>query len=567
MELFKKISDRVLPGHFEWHEWTERALKPLVSEGYEYEVAKKGGQKKIIRLAGLPGCAGSAKTFNVTSFACQWWLCEPGESSVMLVSTTMSSLRQRAWAEVIKCYSHQLHPKFGNFVDSRLRWQASKGDDRHCIYGRAVEEGSIQKIADDIKGIHTRRQMVVIDEATRINEAILTACGNLYDYPDEFILVLIGNPLNRLDQFGRFCEPEAGWMSVNVESGSWIAKPFEKCGGAKPMVVTFDAEKSPNIVEGQIVSRHLPKKESVERARVASGGGNTPNYWQNFRGFWPPEGMANTVFTETALIKHGSKDTLKFTGDNFQIIATFDPAFSAGGDRAVLRFAKMGIIESGILGIQALPPIIIPLQADSKNPVRYQLAEQVVRECESVQVGPYVMNCPPENLAVDNTGDGGVLDILHRTWSPKVLGIEYRGTPSDNAISLEDARPASEVFKNKRAEMYFFSRSVMDSGQLKGIDDDTAVELCNMEFMVNNGKTLLMDKKDYRVKFGSSPDLADTLVMLPEIARQRGFMLAALQRTAEVVEKVEEEYKANQDVYDESDEYQPEEMEPVENLL
>lgn len=356
-------------------------------------------------------------------------------------------------------------------------------------------------------------------------------------------------------------------MSVNVETGTWTAKPFEKCGGVKPVIVTFDAEKSPNIVEGEIVSRHLPKKESVERARAASGGGNTPHYWQNFRGFWPPEGMSNTVFTETALLKHDGKRSLKFTGDNFTIIGTFDPAFTAGGDRAVLRFAKMGQIESGIVGIQALPPIIIALQADSKNPVRYQLAEQVVRECETIKVGPYTMSCQPENLAVDNTGDGGVLDILHRTWSPHVLGIEYRGSPSEQPISLEDVRPAKEVYKNKRAEMYFYSRSVMDSGQLKGIDDDTAVELCNMEFLVHNGKTQLMDKKDYRIKFGASPDLADTLVMLPEVARQRGFVLAALQKTSVVVESVEQTYQSNQDVYDENDEYQPEEMETVDTVM
>src|SRR6185436_7748762 len=84
IDLFKKISDQMLPGHFEWHDWTTRIVEALC----EYP------------LVAAPGAASAGKTYNIVSFACVWWLCAPEESSVTLVSTSIKSLRRRGWAEV-----------------------------------------------------------------------------------------------------------------------------------------------------------------------------------------------------------------------------------------------------------------------------------------------------------------------------------------------------------------------------------------------------------------------------------------------------------------------------------
>jgi hypothetical protein len=414
-------------------------------------------------------------------------------------------------------------------------------------------------VADDIKGVHTKRQMVIIDEATAVPEAIYEACANLYSYPEEFILVTIGNPRNRLDAFGRFCEPADGWLSVTVETGEWMAKPYPLCGGTKPTVITFDAEKSPNIVEGRLVSRHLPTQDSVEAARKSSGGGQTAHYWQNFRGFWSPEGTAKTVFTEAALITFDGYGKHKFTGQQFTVLGAMDPA--VGGDRAVLGFARMGEIENGMMGIQVMPPIVLPIDANSTNPVHYQLAEQIQRECARIVFGDTETSCLPENLGVDDTGEGGLCDVLYRLWSQKVIRIEFGGSPSNDPCSLEDVRPAKEVFLNKRAEMFFRARDALHARQLKGIDQDTAEEMCSIEFDdVGRAKIVLMSKKDYRKKFNKSPDLADRLAILMEVARQRGFKLAAIGETAKAQDEDSEGFKAQQAVYDEHAAFQDEEM-------
>jgi len=513
----------------------------------------------------------SAKSYNAASFACAWWLADPDHSSVTFVSTTMKALRRRGWSEVQKCFSGMAGEKFGNFIDSRMVWQATRGDDKHAIIGKAVEEGSTQKVADDIKGVHTNRQMFIIDEATSIPEAIYTACNNMYSYPVEFIMMVLGNPFSRLDQFGLFCEPENGWNSVTVDTGNWTAKPFAACGGTQPEVVTFDAEKSPNIIEGKVVSRHLPKKEEVAAGYIASGNGQTPLWWSNKRGFWPPEGLVKTVFTESMLLKFDGYGKLKFQNNAFSIITTLDQA-QGGGDIPCLRHAKFGTLEDGGMGIEVLPPISLAIVANDKtNPSRYQLAKQLRDRCENIEIDGRKMSCPPESVGIDDTADGGLGDILYREWSHRIHRIQFQSGASEDQISLEDTRPAKEFCRNKRAEMFLLARSALQSGQLKGIDKDTATEMCSIGVDDKNpAKMLIESKEDYRANHGGhSCDKSDTLVMMLEVARRKGFQLKAVGQTAVVAEDWQKEVKQSQELYHEENLYQPEEMpdDPVETFV
>jgi len=513
LKLFRQMTDILAPGWFEWHTWTERQIGGLCDNQW----------------VGLAGCAGSAKTRNVAGFACAWWLAAPEISSVIFCSTTVKSLRKRGWAEVQNFYTSIPGPRIGNFVDSRMLWQVAKGEDKHAIVGIAVEEGSTAKVADNIKGIHTRRQLIVIDEATAIPTAIFEAATNMVNYPEEFMMVVIGNPRSRLDEMGKFCEPAGGWQSVSVETEDWETR--EQMNGLHGLVVRFDAEKSPNIVEGKVVSKHLPTKEKVEARRKMLGSENDPTYWSNDRGFWAPEGITKCVFTETAMIKHNAFGTHTFSGNRFSIIGSFDPA-RIGGDRRALRFAAIGETEPDKWGIEMMPPIIIPVNATSTNPIDYQIVEQVRRECEAVTWRGQRYSCPPENLGIDATGGGADLcDIFERMWSPHIMRIVFSGSASEDACNLEDVRPANEVYRNKRAEMYFRARNALNAEQLRGFDRETAREITTVEFDDSKPLMVMVSKTDYKKLFGKSPDLSDTVAMLLEVARRKGFRLAPVGKT------------------------------------
>jgi hypothetical protein len=542
VDLFKRCAEALFPGHFEYHPWTNKLIDACCNR----------------MLVGVPGCAGSAKTYNISNFAATWWLCDPSESSVILVSTSRESLRKRAWAEISRCYSSAPEELRGSFTDSRMIWNHTYGDSRHAIFGKAVEEGSITKVADDIKGIHTRRQMVVIDEATAVPEAILDACSNLFSYPEEFLLVLMGNPRNRLDQFSKFIEPAGGWTSVTVEDEEWEGKPQHEYGDAVPLVIRFDAEKSPNITEGKIVSRHLPLPHTVESRKKAAGG-QTPLWWSNFRGFPPPEGICKTVFSESAIAAQNGFASFEFSGEAFQIVGGFDHARN-GGDRPALRFAKLGLLATGKMGIEWMTPIVLTINANSTVPIDFQLAEQVRLHCEHFVYKNIDYHCPFENLAVDATGEGaGFADILQRTVSSKIARVMFSAAASEDSASLEDIRPAREAYENKRVEMFFRARDLLNHGQLRGVDRATALELCTLEFDDMGRRIKLQSKKEYKKMFRRSPDLADCAVLCCEMARLKGLRLAAIGETVARYQDFEEMVRDTQAVFAHA-EYGPEEL-------
>ncbi len=516
-ELFRRIADALLPDYFEWHEWTLRLVETCCQS------QEMDGKART--LACFPGSSNSAKTRNISGFAAAWWLCAPAISSVMLVSTSKGSLRKRAWRNIQICYNSPPLNHVGFMTDSEMIWRAQKGDHMHAVFGKAVEDGSVAKVADDIQGVHTIRQMVVIDEATSVPDAIYEATKNLYSMPYEFVLVLLGNPRSRLDSFGRMLEPAQGWTSISVDDEEWVGKPQPEFGGMIPYICRFDAEKSPNIVSGRLVSQWLPTKETVEARRA---GGQSPSWWTYFRGFPPPDGLTKTVFSASAIAQHNGSGKFTFSGEGFFIVGAFDPAFG-GGDRPVLRFAKVGFLEDGRQGIEWLPPQVIPINMDRKSDIAYQLVEEVSRRCDKINIGGMDYSCPPENLGIDAGGAGGPLcDMFERMWSPKILRIVFGGAASTDAVSPEDPRPANEVYWTKSVEMHFRAREALLHDQLRGIDADTARELCTREFDDLGKRIRLQDKQDYRKQYKESPDYGDSGVCTLEVARIRGFRLSPI---------------------------------------
>lgn len=543
VEQFRKIADALAPGLFEWHSWT---LK-LVEAACKY------------RWLACSGCSNSCKTFNSANFAAVWWLADPENSSVIFCSTTMKMLRKRGWAE-IQNFHRIIGGDVGNLVNSQCVWQVSQGDDKHAIFGKAVCEGDVNKSAADIQGIHTKRQMVIIDEAEAVPAAIWKAAANLYGYcvdtGGEFILMALANARSRLSQFGRFIEPEDGWGSISVDSDDWNSKP--QMDGRKARVLRFDFRKSPNIIEGRMVSRHLPTRQRVESrlaALRARGGENDPEHWAFDLGFPVPEGLIKTVFTESLLEKYHAYDRHQFTGSDFTIIGAFDPAY-LGGDRPALRFAALGDI-GGKMGLEWMDPIVLYIDATSAEPARYQLVSKLKDQCKSVNYRGQKYECLPENFGIDASGDGGLADICQREWSSKIIRIQFGGSASTEPCSHEDERPANEVYENKRAEMFFRTLNAITSEQLKGIDKDTAEELCTIEQLgekTSDGtmrrRIVIQPKKEFKKKYGKSSDLSDCGIMCCEVARLKGFTTVAIGETLSRAGALEEIVKDSQELYD-----------------
>lgn len=499
----------------------------------------------------------SAKTHVVTGFAALWWLCDPKNSSVMFCSTTSKSLRKRNWANVQSLHSLIPGEPFGNFVDSRMQWQSKRGDDKFAMSGIAVEEGDPKESADRIKGTHTKRQMVIINEANSVNAGIWKAVYNLYEYPEsvggEFILIAEANPASWHDEFGKFTTPEKGLTSVTVDTEEWTT--VKQLNGKNGICIRFDIEKTPNLdyPSDKPINRHLPSREQAERCMRAPDR-DSAEYWSNKRGFPPPEGLSKNVFSEVALEMVGAYDRHRFTGNNFQIIGAFDPART--GDKPTVRFAAMGELDTGEMGIELMKPIElsgdVKVASEKKITIDYQLRDQLKRECENVWYRGSKTVCPFANLGIDGTGGGAdFCDIFQQTVSWDIKRVVFSEAASAEAVSHEDMRPAYERYRNKRAEIYFRTKQGFDSGQIKGLDRDTGQEMGTITFDDSGKYLTIVSKEDYREKYKKSPDKTDTVVIVTEVARRKGFKLAVRGNTVKQVEKVSKEFEKSQSVYEE----------------
>lgn len=533
LDLYRRISDAYIPGYHEWHEWTERQIEGILSH----------------RWTGFCGCGSSSKTHNVAGFAVAWWLAAPQKSSVILCCTSISALRKKLWACLRKAYQSLPEP-VGNFLDSRRVWQCESGNDKYAIQGVAVEEGSPIKVADNIKGHHTERLLIVLDEGTSIPSAIMDACSNMWAYPsgcsDDFHLVMMFNPRSHLDQAGRFSEPKNGWSSINVETEEWDTVP--QMDGRSGRILRFDALKSPNLKSYRIISRHLPRREEVEAAMSRPGADNTPSFWSNFRGFWAPEGIELTVFSESLLVQHHAYDHWTFLGET-TIVGGFDPAYTSGGDEAIFSPARIGMTASG-MAIEFLPNIPIPLSATSSNPITYQLAEGLRSAAEKV-------GCEPRHLVVDGSATG-LCDVLQRQWSPEIIRVMNQGRASELPISYEDARLGCDVYQNKRVELYFQMREYLCSDQLRGLDKESATELITATYEPEGGgsRRKMEAKKDMKIRLGRSPDHADARAGCVEAARRAGVKIKAVGFTQNQDVDWEKQVSEAQDAVTE-DQYQP----------
>lgn len=479
---FRNVTKMMWP-KMSWNPWLEAQVETLCEHDY----------------VGWAGCGASGKTYGATLFATVWWLANPLKSTVVLTSTTAKMIRKRMWAN-LQDLVRKTRGFPGNMVDSKMSLQAVKGDDRHSISAIAVAEGNTSKAVANIQGIHAERVMVIIDEATDTPEAAFEACTNLSKGCREFKMLVIGNPASKFDPHGRFCTPAKGWRSVTIEDQHWLTE--------RGVCRRFDGMKSPNISEGRTKYPYLITHDQVLSA-MRHEGEQSPTFWKYTRGFWAPDGMVKTVLSESLIETHTPTKKLVFT-TNVEQVAALDPGF--GGDRCVLRFAKVGTANDK-MSIAFGDVIQISPNAQLLDPVHYQIANRVKEECNKRGIRP-------DRFALDSSGEGGGLaDILTREWGI-VHRVEFGGAPSAMPVSDEDSRPCNEAYDRKVTELWFSMRKWVVEERIGGLDIETLQEFCARMFDDSKRKISVESKTVMKQRTGKSPDLADAAVVLLDLVRK-----------------------------------------------
>lgn len=473
------------------------------------------------------GCATAGKSHDgVGPIGLLWWLANPAESAVVLTSTTAKSIRRRLWP-VLQEYRNSLVSQkdggvFANgfpchVIDSKTLVQAVKGDDKHAIAAIAVAEGSVSKAVSDIKGFHPKKRLlVIVDEANDTPEAIFHAISNLKKGLVEFKMIVIGNPISRLDPHGRLCEPAMGWNAISVNDEEWQTKGVKEWEIEGGVCLHFDGEKSPNVKLGRDEYTFLYSNKNLKDAREACPNADTLGYWSNTRGFWPPDGVCYTVFTDAFVFQYGLKDLVIFQS-KVEMMAGLDPSFSADGDGCILRFGKLGDLPDGRMCLVATERIKISLKAGKD--ISYQIAERTIEECKK-------RGMQPNQLGLDVTGGGiGVADIITREWGEGINRVNFGGASSERPASSENPKPSNEVYYNKVTELWYNAREFGGAGQLKGLIDRDCLEFCSRPYRMKGQKLQVLPKDECKKELGRSPDDADAVVILLDTARRNGLVL------------------------------------------
>lgn len=483
---FKNIAAIGYPWvHKNWHDWYEMSLNAWC----EYEEI------------GTTGCASAHKTFMFSLLALTEFIAAPNRTRVILSAPTVPALRGSLWARIKEAYAGICHYSvpFGfNMVDSKNTLQFKKGDDENAVIAVAVDSGSIENAIGKIQGKHPARVIMVVDEAAQTQPAIFTARANLRVGTKFFRFVAIANAVNQFDAHGVFCEPKDGWSSIGDDAESYETKTG--------ICLHYDGLKSPNVKAGAKIYPKLFSQEDIEMSRK-NYGENSMEWWMYVRGWWAPTGVKDTVLDGAMLTSGMAQNTAQWV-TSYRVKAFLDPAFTVGGDRCILRFAKFGQFIEGHEGIALWDRIHIQLVESTDNPKNYQIADRVIAECQQRGV-------KPGDFGMDITGASGLGDIIDQRWGGRIKRLSFGGSAGDLQMSRTDTRPAKQVCKNKVTELWYRVAKMVEERSIREMDAQTAREFCMRQFK-RTGELKCVETKDEMKKRtkGVSPDDADPVAGL-----------------------------------------------------
>lgn len=468
-----------------WNDWSESMIETFC-EGHWATCVWSGNA--------------SWKTTCAANYGTNAFFASPADTIVVLTTTTLPGLRKRIWKETLRFHRHS-RAGIGHVNSSDFAIRFQKGSDESGIFGIAtgMDEGDIQKAVDKIIGFHAKHVIAIVDEAQATNAAIVKACLSLEAGAETFQLILLGNPDSELDTLGQMSEPVGGYSSITPDDDRWETK--------QGVCIRFDGLECPRVKEGDEFYPGMLTQRDIDSA-ITQYGEDSPEFWRTRRGFIAPQGVSKTVLSPSIIAKFDAKEPPVWVS-GYTMGAGLDPAFE-GGDRCMLRFGKCGQMTSGKMGIELCDLVQIKVEASSKEPLHYQIVRQVKELCE--QHDPPVA---PENFALDSTGEGGGLaSIFQREWSPAIMTVEFGGRASDRPVSEHNPKPCHQEYLYMVTELWYKLRVLVQNGQIRGLDDDTAKGFCQRRYVMRGNLKMLESKSDMKARTKKSPDKEDATVVI-----------------------------------------------------
>jgi hypothetical protein len=471
-------------------------------------------------FSSVSGCASSSKTDTAAVWGIVNWLCAPLDTKVLCTSTTLRESRKRIWGSIEDYWNAlpdevrsvgKLASSFGLIrLSEATGFRGSEKCGIELIPGEKKRE---KEATGKIIGIKNKRVFLIADELPELSPAIMQAAiSNLTANP--FCQAIgLGNPASYYDAHGIFATPKAGWKSITPDDFEWDT--------IYGHAIRFDATLSPNVVANDdSLYPWLPTVARLEDAKKNMGE-ESFGFWRQWRGFFPPEGGEQTVFSDTDLVFFGADRTsVEWVEPPLPVVGA-DPGFTNDGDRTIAYFGLLGEERDTGMAVLLLTgyEVLKDDMTDKNTPRNFQIARAFRKEGEKRGV-------TARHAGVDVSGSPAFGDIVAREWSSEVYRGQFGGKSSMYRVG-EDRAMAKDRYANRATELWFEARNYMEFGQIRGISPDLARELTARRF--THGSTAgspdatvaIEPKRKMKARSGVSPDIADAFLILFDLCRTR----------------------------------------------
>jgi len=503
----KNATRIVFPSEYVWSYWSDFIFKARCENDF---------------LA-IWGAGGTGKSTTCAIWDLMDWQSDPKGTTTKIFTTSMGKQNLRHFGEVTKYHGMRAGILAGEYIPSE---QGIFYRDEHgvypkaCIIAQSVKQDANGKVSEIGNfGVHNIRNRMIIDEANGTPAAALKSSVNQAQGGEEFKCTLIGNPGHPEDLLCAHSLPIGGSFD-DIDPDTDVEWDTYKNGVRLGKCIRLDGLRSPRIHEpdGEQKYRFLIGQAGIDFCKAMEGVESLA-WWEQVRGMLPKTSRVTDRIFDPQVIRGSDCRLRPIMVGRPERIASIDPAWSSGGDRCILKLARLGYLVDGRRVIIEDDKIRIPIKDSKDDPVSMQIARAADQHMRQYGVDL-------QGVITDCTGtQHGVPDVLQLNfgWSP--LRCTFGGGASDIPLSSIDTTPAHEKYFNRVTEMWGRCADTMRWRSIYGLDgelgEETIAELASRRFIMQGKKQMAESKKEMKIRMGKSPDLADATVMLDTLARER----------------------------------------------
>lgn len=421
------------------------------------------------RTTTVKSCHAAGKSFVAASVAL-WFLYTHKPSIVLTTAPTDRQVKGILWKEIRKSYQHAKYPLGGTILTQEL-----KLDNDWFAWGFTAPDYD----PDRFQGFHEIHILVVADESSGVSDEIFEGIDGVLT-SEHARLLMIGNPTN---PSGRFAKSFKSQDTHKITISAFDTPNFMKFGITKQDII--------NNTWQEKVTEDAPAPYLV-----------TPRWVFERLHEWSTESPLWISKVEANFPESGDDTLIPLHWIEAAIDRELEPTkpFELGVD--VARFGGDETVIIHRQGPRARIKKVLP-KSDTM--------------ATAGQVSLLLDETKSSTAKIDAVGIGaGVYDRLKELKKP-VTEMQSGGSPKDK-----------ERFVNARAEWWWGLRTRFENGDIDIEDDDILTsQLSNIKYKVNSRGQILIESKDDMKKRGmSSPDRADTLMLVFADVGSRGIPLS-----------------------------------------